>query len=269
MTIVGLPEPVFRFGTFVLVLLVMTGLETWLPRRARRHSRTERWTTNFGVLAADYAAVAIVTFVVPVTAALTALFAESAGIGLFALTDWPFWVEVLLAILVLDFLIWFQHWLTHKVPLLWRLHRVHHADHDIDASTAVRFHPLEILFSIALKSVAVLLLGAPFIAVVVFEALVNATAIFNHANLRLPRWLDRTIRLVLVTPDMHRVHHSVHRDETDSNFGFALPWWDHLFGTYRAEPRDGHDKMVTGLSEYQSEGPERLGWSLLLPFRRR
>jgi sterol desaturase/sphingolipid hydroxylase (fatty acid hydroxylase superfamily) len=173
---------------------------------------------------------------------------------------------MVLAILFLDFAIWLQHLITHKVPLFWRFHRVHHADRDFDVTTAVRFHPVEIVASMGVKIGLIYLMGPQAIAVLVFEVLLNGTALFNHANLRLPLWLDHVLRWVLVTPDMHRVHHSVIRAEHDSNYGFALSVWDRIFRTYRAQPAGGHDAMVVGL-EWQDEKPAKLGWSLWLPFR--
>jgi sterol desaturase/sphingolipid hydroxylase (fatty acid hydroxylase superfamily) len=178
---------------------------------------------------------------------------------------WPVWLEVVLAILILDFVIWAQHLITHKVPVLWRLHRVHHADRDMDVTTAIRFHPVEIALSMLLKIGVVYLLGPAALAVILFEIILNGTAMFNHANLRLPVGMDRVVRMVLVTPDMHRVHHSVHREEHDSNYGFALSIWDRMFGTYIAQPTDGHEGMSVGL-EWQDERPGHLGWSLKLPF---
>jgi sterol desaturase/sphingolipid hydroxylase (fatty acid hydroxylase superfamily) len=172
-----------------------------------------------------------------------------------------------LALLILDFAIWLQHLVTHKVPFLWRFHRVHHADRDFDVTTALRFHPLEILASMVLKIGVIYLLGPQAIAVVLFEVILNGTAMFNHTNLRLPLWLDRAVRLVLVTPDMHRVHHSIHRHEHDSNYGFALSVWDRIFRTYRPKPEAGHEEMTVGL-EWQDERPSRLGWALMLPFRK-
>ena len=169
--------------------------------------------------------------------------------------------------MLLDLAIWAQHLVTHKVPLFWRFHRVHHADRDLDVTTALRFHPVEIVVSGGVKVMVVYLLGAPAAAVLVFEVLLNATAMFTHANLRLPGWLDRPLRWVLVTPDMHRIHHSVRRQEHDSNYGFALSLWDRIFHTYVKEPQDGQAGMTVGL-EWQDERPARLGWALLLPFRR-
>jgi len=269
MTVFGLSDTVFRFSVFIAVLAAMAALETWLPRRERRHTRARRWTTNLGVLASDYLAVSVVFILVPVSAALTAVLAERMSWGLFNIFAAPFWLEAIIALVVLDLAIWFQHWLTHKVPLLWRVHRVHHADHDMDVTTAVRFHPLEIVFSVFFKAVVVLALGPAAVLVIVFETLLNAAALFNHANLALPHWLDRMLRLFVVTPDMHRVHHSDEEYETNSNYGFALSIWDRIFRTYRDQPERGHDGMTVGLSEYQQSGPEKLGFSLALPFRRK
>ncbi|WP_029041635.1 sterol desaturase family protein [Cucumibacter marinus] len=269
MALFGLSEGQFRFATFVAIFLIMTLLETALPRRERRHQRLARWPTNIGVLIATFVAVSMITFVVPITATLTAIWAQSSGWGLFNVVGWPVWLEALIAFVVLDFVIWAQHWVMHHVPVLWRVHRVHHTDQDLDASTAVRFHPVEIILSIALKSAAVLALGADPIVVVVFEAAVNGAALFNHANLKLSGATDRVVRLFIVTPDMHRVHHSSTLAETNSNYGFLLSLWDRLFRVYTDQPAKGHDGMTIGLEDYQAEGPTRLGWSLGLPFRKR
>lgn len=245
----------------------MTFFEAWLPRRKRRHSRAKRWTTNIGVLLSAYASVSAVTFFIPITATIAAIWAQSNGWGLLNIVNLPTWVTWIIAFVVLDFVIWGQHVVTHKVPFLWRIHRVHHSDHDLDATSAVRFHPVEIVLSIFVKALAVILLGAPVMLVVIFEAFVNGSALFNHANFKLPLGFDRVLRLFLVTPDMHRVHHSVINVETDSNYGFALSIWDRLFGVYTDQPRDGHDGMTVGLSEWQDDAPTRLGWTLALPFR--
>jgi len=266
-SIFGLSEGALRFSIFAAIFLLMTGLEAWLPRRARRFKRSVRWPTNIMILISSFVAVAAVTFVIPITAVLTAIWAEANQIGLFYLVDLPVWIEWVIGFAILDFVIWGQHLVTHKVPFLWRLHRVHHTDEDFDATTAVRFHPLEIVFSIFVKSVAVALIGAPAALVVLFEAAVNGTALFNHANLRIPIWLDKILRLFVVTPDMHRVHHSVINTETDSNYGFALSIWDRIFGTYVDQPEAGHDNMQIGLIDWQDDAPTKLGWSLLLPFR--
>ncbi len=263
----GLSEGTFRLGLFASIFLIMAVLETWLPRRERRFTRGRRWFANIGILISDFLAVSAVTFLIPVTAVITAFWASANGWGLLNLLSLPIWLEWLIAIVVLDWVIWAQHLITHKVPILWRLHRVHHSDVEMDATTAVRFHPLEIIFSIFVKSAAILLLGPAAAAVVVFEALVNGSALFNHANFNLPRPLDAVVRALFVTPDMHRVHHSVHRHETDSNYGFFLSIWDRIFRTYIAQPQDGHDEMEIGLAEWQDDAPTRLTWALSFPFR--
>ncbi|VAW20607.1 Fatty acid hydroxylase family (carotene hydroxylase/sterol desaturase) [hydrothermal vent metagenome] len=266
MEILGVSDGAFRMSIFAGIFAIMTVLEAWLPRRKRRFERLKRWPTNIGLLLADIAAISTMGFVVPVSAVLIAIWAAANGWGLLNNVDWPIWVEWIIAIVVLDLVIWSQHLITHKIPLLWRLHRVHHSDVEMDATTAIRFHPVEIIFSVFVKSAAILLLGPAAIVVVIFEALVNGSAIFNHANFSLPPMADRLIRLLLVTPDMHRVHHSVHVRETDSNYGFALSIWDRIFGTYIAQPKDGHDKMVIGLNQWQDEAPNRWSWALALPF---
>lgn len=265
----GFDEGIVRFSSFALIFLVMSALETWLPRRQRRESRLRRWSTNLGILATDFVTVWLVTFLIPVTAVLAAFWAGGNGIGAFNLFGWPWWLEWGIAFVVLDFVIWTQHVVFHKIPTLWRVHRVHHADHDIDASTGVRFHPVEILISMFVKAAAVVALGADPVLVVIFEATVNGSALFNHANLKLPARADRVLRTLVVTPDMHRVHHSADRKETDTNYGFFLSVWDRSFRLYTAQPEKGHDAMTIGLDGYQGEGPEQLGWSLALPFQGR
>lgn len=265
----GWSEGLVRFSAFASVLVVMALLEFAIPRRALSASKFRRWATNFTIIGIDTAIVRLMAaLAVPLAAVAAAVWAEEAGWGLFNLLQWPSWLEVLLAIVILDFAIWLQHVVSHKVPVFWRLHQVHHADVDIDVSTAIRFHPIEIALSMLWKIVCVLALGPSALAVVLFEVILNASAMFNHANLALPRWLDRVLRLVIVTPDMHRVHHSVIRREHDSNFGFAFSFWDRLFATYTAEPEGGHLSMRIGLEPYyRAEGPTRIVWSLLLPFR--
>jgi len=190
-------------------------------------------------------------------------------IGLLNQVAWPEWFKVVMALLVLDLAIWAQHLASHKIPLFWRLHQVHHADRDIDVTTAVRFHPVEIALSMLWKIVVVVVLGASPLAVFLFEVILNACAMFNHANIALPRTLDRVLRLLIVTPDMHRVHHSVLRSEHNRNYGFNLSLWDRLFRTYLAQPQAGHQDMTIGLDPYQTEAPTRFAWSLALPFRKR
>lgn len=259
-------EALIRLSFFAGLFALFAVLETLAPRRASAVPRTSRWFTNLAMVGIDALVLRAMAIALPFLAVGAAVDAWRFGWGLFNTVNWPFWAEALLSILILDFAIWLQHLITHKVPLFWRFHRVHHADRDFDVTTAVRFHPIEIAASMALKITLIYLLGPPAIAVLAFEILLNGTALFNHANLALPRWLDAILRLVIVTPDMHRVHHSVRREEHDSNFGFALSLWDRLFRTYRAMPEAGHDGMVIGL-EWQDERPTRLGWSLWLPFR--
>jgi sterol desaturase/sphingolipid hydroxylase (fatty acid hydroxylase superfamily) len=228
--------------------------------------RFRRWGTNWGMSVLD---VAMVRLVFGAAAAGAAVDAAAGGWGLFNRVAWTGWAEIALTLLIFDFAIWLQHLVTHKVPLLWRLHRVHHADRDVDVTTAIRFHPVEIAFSMCLKIGLVYALGAPVAAVIAFEVVLNGAAMFNHANLRLPGRVDRWLRLVVVTPDMHRVHHSVDRAEHDANYGFNLSIWDRTFGTYVPQPAYGHDGMTIGLHPYQDDRPTRLGWSLALPFFRR
>lgn len=252
------------FGLFAL----FAGVEAILPRKARTQPRTTRWFTNLGLIVIDRGAVWLMALILPVLAVGAAWDAGILGFGLLNLTTLPLWVEVIAAILILDFAIWVQHMVFHKVPFLWRLHRVHHADRDIDVTTALRFHPIEIAASMLIKIGVVYLIGAPALGVILFEILLNGSAMFNHANIRLPLGADRFLRLFLVTPDMHRVHHSTLKNETDSNYGFALSIWDRLFGTYTDQPKGGHDGMVIGL-EWQDDKPSKLIWALLLPFKKK
>ena len=257
-----------RFALFVGLLAAFALLEALRPRRRLGAPRLRRWFANLAIVAVDAAALRLAFhFVMPALAVGAALFAEGQGWGLFHALAWPRWIEGLLAFLALDCLIYWQHRLLHIEPF-WRLHLMHHADLDLDASSGLRFHPLEIVLSMALKMLAILLLGAPALAVLAFEAALNATSMFNHANLRLPAALDRWLRLGLVTPDMHRVHHSTIRRETDSNFGFNLPWWDRLFATYRAQPERGHDGMSIGLPWPRGRECFSLVAMLGMPFRR-
>jgi sterol desaturase/sphingolipid hydroxylase (fatty acid hydroxylase superfamily) len=209
----------------------------------------------------------LVRIVFPTTAVGLALVANTHGIGLFNVARPPFWVGVVASVILLDLAIYFQHVLFHAVPLLWRLHRMHHADLDIDVSTGLRFHPVEILLSTVIKFTVVMALGAPAIAVLVFEILLNATSVFNHSNVYIPDGFDRLLRWFVVTPDMHRVHHSIVSRETNSNFGFNLPWWDRSFGTYRAQPAAGHEAMIIGIEQFRD--PRELGLDRMLvqPFR--
>lgn len=259
-------EGILRLSVFLGVFAVMAAWELTTPRRALVAPKMRRWGVNWGVVLLD---TLVVRLLFPAAAAGAALDATANGWGLFNRLDWPGWVEIVLAVVILDCLIYWQHVLSHRIPVLWRLHRVHHSDRDIDVSTAIRFHPGEIALSMALKIGAVYILGPAALAVILFEVILNGCALFNHSNVRLPGRADRLLRLVVVTPDMHRVHHSVVTRETDANFGFNLPWWDRIFGTYIDQPEKGHDGMTIGLSEFQDERPSRLGWSLMLPFRDR
>lgn len=246
-------EPYIRLVAFIAVFAAMALLEAWLPRRQRSVSRWLRWPNNIGL---TFVNTALVRVLFPTALVGVALFVEARGIGVLHWLGVHNAVAVVAAVLVLDLAIYAQHVVLHKVPVLWRLHRVHHADLDVDVTTGFRFHPLEIFVSLGVKAIVIAALGAPVLAVVIFEVLLNATSLFNHANLRLPAGVDRVLRRVLVTPDMHRVHHSIERQEHDSNFGFNLAWWDRLFGTYRAEPALAHETMAVGLPQFR--GPRDL-----------
>lgn len=258
-------EPTIRLGAFAGVLVVLAGWEMFAPRRVQTTSRGRRWPSNLGIVALD---TLLVRIAFPAAAVGMAVVAEREGWGLLNAVGWPGWAEVLVAILALDFVIWAQHILFHHVPWLWQLHRVHHADVELDVTTGLRFHPAEILLSMAIKLGAVAMLGAPAVAVLAFEVLLNATTMFNHANIRMPDGVDRVLRRVLVTPDMHRIHHSAAMAETNSNYGFSLPIWDRMFGTYRAEPADGQLGLTIGLAEFRAPRELRLDRMLLQPLRR-
>jgi sterol desaturase/sphingolipid hydroxylase (fatty acid hydroxylase superfamily) len=258
-------ENYIRLGIFIGLFLLLAVIEAVFPRRARSETRQRRWATNWALIIIDSLTLQLLARALPLLAVGAAIHAGTIGWGVLNQVDLPAWVEIAFTILFLDFAIWFQHLITHKVPVLWRLHRVHHADRDIDVTTAIRFHPVEIVLSMLLKIGLVYLLGAPAFAVILFEITLNSTAMFNHANIKLPIWLDKIIRVVLVTPDMHRVHHSDIRAEHDSNYGFSLSIWDRIFGTYIAQPAQGHEDMTIGL-EWQNDRPSNLIWNLSLPF---
>jgi sterol desaturase/sphingolipid hydroxylase (fatty acid hydroxylase superfamily) len=253
-----------RMGSFAGVFVVMALWEVLAPRRSQTIGRAKRWPGNLGIVVLD---TLFVRLLIPAGAVGAALFAQAQGWGLFNVVAVPDWASVGLSLLLLDLAIYAQHIIFHKIPVLWRLHRVHHADVEFDVSTGVRFHPAETLLSMLIKATVVIALGAPPSAVLIFEVLLNATAMFNHGNVRLPRSLDWCLRLLVVTPDMHRVHHSVVPRETDSNFGFNVPWWDRLFGTYRPQPEAGHDGMTIGLDQFRDIGDLRLDRMLIQPFR--
>jgi len=258
-------EAGLRLGVFVGILGLMAGAEALFPRKARTQGRGHRWVSNLLLVIIDSV---VVRIVFPIVAVGTAIYANTQGWGVLNLIDLPFWLEILIAVIVLDLLIYIQHVASHHIPVLWALHKVHHADRDIDVTTGARFHPVEIILSMAYKMLMVIILGAPALAVIIFEIVLNACAMFNHSNVRLPLGFDRQLRRFIVTPDMHRVHHSVIMRETNSNFGFSLSVWDRLFRTYIAQPEKGHEGMTIGLSEYQHSGPSSLVWSLWLPIGR-
>ena len=258
-------EKLIRLGAFFGVFAVMAIWELLAPRRALTVSKTVRWASNLGLVALN---TVLLRLVFPTAAVGAALLAEQRGWGLLHQVELPYWLAVAGAVVALDLAIYLQHVMFHAVPALWRLHRVHHADLDFDLTTGARFHPIEIGLSMLIKLAMVVLLGPPVLAVLVFEVLLNATAMFNHSNVRLPAGVDRVLRWLVVTPDMHRVHHSVEDDETNSNFGFNLPWWDRLLGTYRAQPRAGHERMTLGIRGHRDPREvDRLPGMLALPFR--
>lgn len=253
-----------RLGVFLGVFALMSVWEGRAARRARPVTRLRRWPGNLGVSFLD---ALLVRLIAPAGAAGFAHFAETRGVGLFHAVGWPVGLEVIVSVVVLDCAIYWQHRLFHSVPVLWRLHRMHHADLDVDVTTGARFHPLEILLSLGIKFLVIAALGAPAVSVLLFEVLLNATAMFNHSNARMPEAVERVLRCFVITPDLHRVHHSVQRHETDSNFGFNLPWWDWLFRTYRAQPEAGHDGMTLGIGQFRDPEELRLDRMLTQPFR--
>ena len=258
-------EPWIRLSGFGVVFLAVALAERWAPRRRASTATAPRWVANLGLVVVDSIMLRLLS---AASAVGTALAVEAQGWGVFNRLPWPAWCEALLTVAILDFAIYLQHVLFHAVPLLWRFHKVHHSDRDFDVTTGVRFHPVEVLLSVIYKMGVVAVVGLPAVAVLAFEVILNATSLFNHGNVFLPVGADRVLRWFLVTPDMHRVHHSPLRVETDSNFGFNLPWWDRLFGTYRAQPATAHDAMAIGLDDLRP--PDR--WPLLgllaMPFRR-
>lgn len=256
-------EPTVRLTAFAAVFAVMALWEVAAPRRRLSFSRLLRWPGNVGIVAFN---TVVLRLLFPTAAIGVALAAEGNGWGLFNVTSLPLWLEAILAVVVLDFAIYLQHVLVHAVPALWRLHRMHHADLDYDVTTGARFHPIEVVISMGLKLMVVSAIGAPAIAVLIFEVFLNATAMFNHGNVRIPAGLDRVLRWIVVTPDMHRVHHSVIPQETNSNFGFNLPWWDRLFGTYVAQPQGGHEAMTIGIEQFRVARDLRLDRMLVQPF---
>jgi len=253
-----------RLGFFIGILGLMAAWEIATPRRALTTSKAVRWTNNLGLVILNSI---VLRLLFPAAAVGVAVTAEARGWGILHLAGLPLWLNVVISVIALDFIIYLQHVMFHAIPALWRLHRVHHADLDFDVTTGARFHPIEIILSMLIKFAAILLLGPPVVAVVIFEVLLNVTSMFNHGNVRIAPPLDRVLRWFVVTPDMHRVHHSVDDDETNSNFGFNLPWWDRLFGTYRGQPRAGHTAMTIGIRTFRD--PAHCAWLpglLALPF---
>ena len=266
-TFVQAHEATIRLSFFLGIFAIMAVWEMLSPRRALTVSKTVRWANNLGLVAFN---TVVLRLLFPAAAVGMAAFAADQDWGLLNYLRAPTWLSVPVAVIALDFVIWLQHVMVHAVPALWRLHRVHHADPDYDLTTGTRFHPIEIILSMLIKFATIMVLGPPVVAVILFEVILNGMAMFNHGNVRLPQALDRGLRWLIVTPDMHRVHHSVEDDEANSNFGFNLSCWDRLFGTYRDQPRGGHDGMTIGIHGYRK--PREVSWlpgMLALPFRGR
>jgi sterol desaturase/sphingolipid hydroxylase (fatty acid hydroxylase superfamily) len=256
-------ESSVRISIFLLVLIIMSGLELAIPRRQATISKSLRWLSNLSIVVLN---TALLRLTLPLTAVQVAIIAQQYHWGLFNLVSIPFWASVLLSVIILDCLIYWQHIIFHRVAWFWQLHKVHHADLDFDVTTGLRFHPIEIILSMVIKILAVILLGCPPVGVVIFEVILNASSMFNHSNIYINSQLDRSLRLWIVTPDMHRVHHSNMALETNSNYGFNLPWWDYLFGTYRSQPQLGHEKMKIGLPKFATNKVAYLHWMLALPW---
>ena len=257
-------ELAIRLSVFLGVFALVALCEALAPRRARTLARLARWPHNIGIVVVN---TALLRLVIPTAAVGLALIAEARGWGLFNSIGLPYWLAVVLSVALLDLAVYLQHMMFHAVPALWRLHRMHHADLDFDVTTGARFHPIEILLSMGIKLALVAALGPPALGVLAFEVLLNATALFNHGNVAIPAPVDRVLRWFVVTPDMHRVHHSIVVGETNSNFGFNLPWWDRLFGTYRAQPAAGHAGMTIGIEQFREAGDLRLDRMLAQPFK--
>ncbi|HLF98342.1 MAG TPA: sterol desaturase family protein [Methylococcaceae bacterium] len=258
-------EPAIRLGFFLGVFGVMALWEALAPRRPRGFSRWVRWPSNLAVVGLNNL---LLRVALPTTAVGLALTGGEKGWGLLNQIDLPYWAALALSVIALDLVIYLQHVMFHAVPALWRLHRMHHADLDLDVTSGSRFHPIEIFLSMGIKFTVIVALGAPAVSVLIFEVLLNATAMFNHSNVRMPGAVDRVLRLVVVTPDMHRVHHSILPHETNSNFGFNVPWWDRLFGTYADQPAQGHAGMTIGLGQFRTARDLWLDRLLWQPFRK-
>ena len=248
-----------------LLLVVLLTAEYIWPRRDLVLGRYPRWLTHALFFVTNAVVGHLLAFIVVV--AVAANWATTHQFGLFNLVGLPRWVEAGFAFIILDFAVWLQHRAMHRVPILWRMHKVHHSDRDLDATTALRFHPFELIVSTFYKSAWVLLLGVPVLVALLFELWLNANALFNHSNIALPPLLDRNVRKILVTPDMHLTHHSVALNEQHRNFGFALTSWDRLFGTYAAEALAGRDGQKIGLAEFDDQLPSKISWSIMLPLK--
>jgi sterol desaturase/sphingolipid hydroxylase (fatty acid hydroxylase superfamily) len=256
-------EALIRLGFFFGVLTVMAIWELLLPRRVLTMSKLTRWLSNLGIVVID---TALLRLIFPVLAIGVAVAGQENNWGLLNNVQLPYWLSVGLGVLALDFVIYLQHVMVHVLPALWKFHMMHHADLDFDVTTGLRFHPVEIIVSMIIKLSAVAAIGPPVLAVLIFEVTLNATSMFNHGNVKLPINIDKALRLFVVTPDMHRVHHSVIIRETNSNFGFNFPWWDRFFGTYRDQPSAGHKGMTIGLSQFRDPKKNNLPSMLMLPF---
>ena len=256
-------ELLIRLGVFFGILVVMFLWELIAPRRPLTTSKITRWFSNLGLVLIESI---VVRLVFPTALAGITLLVQQRGWGLFNQFELPYLLKIIFSVLILDFVIYLQHIMFHSVPLFWRLHMVHHTDMDIDVTTGVRFHPVEIILSLGIKMIVVILIGAPLAAVLIFEIILNGTSMFNHGNVRYSQNIDSILRLLVVTPEMHRVHHSTIRWETNSNLGFNFPWWDRLFGTYRGQPAKGHLEMTIGLEPYKEPKKLTLPWLLVLPF---
>lgn len=254
-----------RLGVFISVLILMISIETFRPFKARTQTRRNRWVANLGLVFLNSFAVKLLG---PITAIGVAAYALENGWGLLSRLPLPLYVDIIIGVILLDFAIYLQHVLSHKLPVLWNFHKVHHCDRDIDVTTGIRFHPFEVLFSMVYKCVIVLILGPLPVAVILFEVILNASAMFNHSNIKLPPLIEKRVRSLFITPSMHRVHHSIYPHETDSNYGFCLSIWDKTFRTYIKEPQGGQDNITIGLSEYQTDEPSSLIWCLKLPLKK-
>ena len=260
-------DTILRLTFFLSILIILIMAEILLPKKKRIHNRKDRWITNGLITLINTASVNIIHIAIPLIAIVAAVDVSNGKMGLFNIINFPIWIEIILTVIILDFIIWGQHLLSHKIPFVWRFHRMHHTDRDLDVTTAVRFHPFEIIFSMFIKITSIYILGASAIAVIIFEIMLNGMAMFNHANLRIPFRIENILRKFIVTPDLHRIHHSIYIDEHNKNFGFSLSIWDKIFKCYLDQPRDGHKDMKLGL-KWQNDKPTKLGWSLWIPFKK-